>query len=450
MRKPIRLNKSILSKSTASAMILCLILGNTYLPAWAREGDSIKATALQSSEPTQGDSVNQDLTNKKEQPPASKDGTQTEVTSQNGKKQETTDNNGNSVDTEEKEPSVNEKEPGEKEPETDDSKGEKEPGTENPEENEPGLEDQNTDGKAPGADQSVDEKEPETDDSVEEKEPGEDGAVDSEESEEGFGIDDGKLSDDEVEAEEPEEVKEDEEEWEVPEIIHVVVSSAYLLALNPYCLPIMIGEDEVTTEQVISGNYGIVNKSSTDQIVRVSLTIEDRNDGKLVFVDSAEEAWNAGEGVYAVYLAAVPANEEEVLVDGVLMDENITGEALQNVMMSEAWEQAVTLYAGENEIAFKLSKAAYYIEGAVETTENNSEDDVVQEPRIEQETELVFGGLAPDGSGVTAYTFYGVMNPNAPWENLSGGIRVSVVYTYQTADGSEEIIEGTGAMIYAS
>lgn len=53
---------------------------------------------------------------------------------------------------------------------------------------------------------------------------------------------------------------------EEQEIIDVVVPSAYTLALNPYRLPIRIGEDEITTEQIISGNYGIVNKSSTDQI----------------------------------------------------------------------------------------------------------------------------------------------------------------------------------------
>lgn len=230
----------------------------------------------------------------------------------------------------------------------------------------------------------------------------------------------------EIEEEEKEEKSDDKQE--IPEIVNVVIPATYTLALNPYSLPIRISEDEISTEQVISGTYGIVNKSSADQIVKVLLTVEDMNGGELVFVDSAEEARNAEENVYAVYLAAVPADEREILVEGLPADINTLGESLQNVRMDGAQEQAVTLYDGMNQIAFKLSQAVY-----------GSEND--------EASELVLTGLAPDGSGVTAYTFHGAMNPNAEWENLSGGIKISVSYTYQTADGNEEIIEGTGAMI---
>lgn len=242
---------------------------------------------------------------------------------------------------------------------------------------------------------------------------------------------------------------------EMPDIVNIVVPTAYTLALNPYGLPIQIGEDETVTEQVVSGTYGIVNKSSTDQIVTVSLTVEDQNGGELIFVDSEEEARNAGEGVYAIYLAAVPANEEEVMVGGMPADIDTIGESLWNADMTGAWEQAVPLYAGSNRIAFKLSKAVYIFEDDdsgngiasddLEDTED-AENEILEEAVI---PEAVLSGLAPDGSGVTAYTFYGVMNPNAAWEKLSGGIKLSVVYTYQAADGSEEVIEGTGAMVSA-
>lgn len=195
-------------------------------------------------------------------------------------------------------------------------------------------------------------------------------------------------------------------------------------------------------EQVISGTYGIVNKSSTDQIVKVSLTVEDMNDGKLVFVDSAEEARAAGENIYAVYLAAVPAAEGEILIEGLPIGEDIAGEALQNVKMVGAPEQARTLYNGMNEIAFKLSGATYILEDAVEPETGVTEDDTIND-----EPQMILDGLASGGEGVTAYTFGGAMNPNAAWEKLSGGIKISVVYTYWTADGSEEVIEGTGALI---
>lgn len=214
----------------------------------------------------------------------------------------------------------------------------------------------------------------------------------------------------------------DDKKIEKSEIVNVVVPTSYTLALNPYGLSIKTGGNTLTTQQIVSGTYGIVNKSSTDQIVTVTLTIEDRNGDKIVFADSAEEAENAEEGVYAIYLEAVPAGEEQVLIDGKPVDKEVTGESLRKVEMTGANEQAVTLHGGANEISVKLDRAIY-----------NDDNELVE--------------LAPDGKGVSAYTFSGVMNTNAEWEKLSSGIRLSVVYTYQTADGSEEIIEGTGAMI---
>lgn len=235
------------------------------------------------------------------------------------------------------------------------------------------------------------------------------------------GNDIGDIED--IEKEESEETEENNEEQELPEIINVVVPTTYTLALNPYGLPIRIDKNTITTEQVISRMYGIVNKSSTDQIVTVSLTVEDRNGGEIIFVDSAEEAENAEENVYAIYLEAVPADEEQILIDGKTVDSEVTGESLRKVEMTGAKEHAITLHDGMNKMAFKLFGAVY-----------NDDNELMK--------------LAPDGKGVSAYTFSGIMNPNAEWEKLSGGIKLSVVYTYQTADGSEKIIEGTGAMIY--
>lgn len=239
------------------------------------------------------------------------------------------------------------------------------------------------------------------------------------------------VSDDDNESEEYE--SRDKKE-ETVEIVNVVVPVTYTLALNPYRLPIRTGQGEVITEQVISETYGIVNKSSTDQIVTVSLTVEDGNDGELVFVDSAEEAEKAGMGIYAVYLAVVPANEEQILIGGEPIEETISAESLRNVQMTGAVEQALTLKRGVNDLSFKLSQAVY---------DSKTEDDFSES---EDSLECVLKGLAPDGKGVTAYTFTGVMNPNASWEKLSGGIKLSVVYKYQDADG-EEIVEGTGALV---
>lgn len=56
-------------------------------------------------------------------------------------------------------------------------------------------------------------------------------------------------------------------------------------------------------------------------------------------------------------------------------------------------------------------------------------------------------GLAADSTGVTAFTFDGVMNPDADWEKLQRGVRISAVYTYENATGMETIVAGSGAMV---
>lgn len=383
--------KNIFIKSMAFWTMLCLIIGNIYIPALAEEESADKFPAAENGGSIPDDLENKNQGNEEDQPEDSKDETKIEDTKQNEK--------------------------------------------------EPGLDEEGSN------EEDTNKTEPEIEDDSDKKEENSGEDLDEKEQEEPEGEDDENTSDQEIK-EDPEAEEQSNSELEIPEIINVVVPGSYILALNPYSLPIWIGEDEVTTEQVISGNYGIINKSSTDQIVTVSLMVEDSNDGELVFVDSAEEALNAEEGVYAVYLAAVPADTEEVLVDGASVDGDTTGEALQNVQMTKAQEHAVTLYAGENQVAFKLGGAVYHFEESEYEKEPESED---SEDELEEEREtpeIIYDGLAPDGLGVTAYTFCGAMNPNASWERLSGGIKISVVYTYRTADGSEEIIEGTGAMIY--
>lgn len=396
MRKQLRCHKHMLIKSTALSVILCMIIGSIYIPAFAEEND--------------GNNL-----------PVAEDGNMLLTDSAN------------------------------KENKTDDTlKDDKEAKGNIQEEKEPIL-DEKAEGEDQVSDENTEEKELKTEKENDDNETVSGNSIKAEEQEEK------EISDDE------QKIQEIKETPEIPEIIDVVVPAAYTLALNPYSLPIRIGEDEVTTEQVISGTYGIVNKSSTDQIVKVSLMVEDRNDGMLVFTDSAEEAMNADENVYAVYLAVVPADAEEVLIEDLPVDENVTGEALQNVRMNGTREQAVTLYAGVNQIAFRLSAAVYslkdnenYAEEQFPEDETPDEiqsealDEVLEETpeeTLDETPEIILEGLSPGGTGVTAYTFYGVMNPNAAWEELSGGIKISVVYTYQTADGSEEIIEGTGAMI---
>ncbi len=429
MRKQLRCHKHMLIKSTALFVILCMIIGSIYIPAFAEENDGNNLPVAEDGNMLSTDPVNEE--------------NKTDDTSKDDKEAK-----GNIQ--EEKEPILDENAEGKGQVSDEDAEGKEPVPDENIEGKEP-VPDENTGGEEQTPGENAEEKEPETEKGNGDNETVSGNSIKAEEQEEK------ESSDDE------QEMQKIQETPEIPEIINVVVPAAYTLALNPYSLPIQIGENEVTTEQIISGTYGIVNKSSTDQIVKVSLMVEDRNDGMLVFTDSAEEAMNADENVYAVYLAVVPADEEEVLIEDLPVDANVTGEALQNVRMNGAKEQAVTLYAGVNQIAFWLSAAVYSLEddenyAEEQFTEDETPDEIqsealdevleeTSEETLNETPEIILEGLAPGGTGVTAYTFYGVMNPNAAWEELSGGIKISVVYTYQTADGSEEIIEGTGAMI---
>ena len=143
------------------------------------------------------------------------------------------------------------------------------------------------------------------------------------------------------------------------EIDNVIVPTTYAMSLNPYELPIEVGEGNVSTEQVVSRQYGIINKSSTDKIVRITFLVEDLNGDKITFVDSADEAKNADEDTYAVYLTLIPADEGEVKVGGKDIDKDTSAAELSNVEMSGAEKQAIALHSGENSITFKLSKATY-------------------------------------------------------------------------------------------
>ena len=222
------------------------------------------------------------------------------------------------------------------------------------------------------------------------------------------------------------------------DILNVLVPTSYTVALNPYGLNVSVGEDEFLSGQVISRNYGIVNASNRDKLVTITLTVEDLNDGRITFVDSAEAVRDADEETLAIYLALVPADDEEITVSNRKPDKDITVESLTDVSMGQSAENAVALMAGENQVTFKLSGAVYgFLDG-----DGPSLDDGDNHAASFQLMEL-----AADGAGVTAFTFDGAMNPDADWAKLQRGIRISVVYAYENATGKETIVEGTGAMV---
>lgn len=258
---------------------------------------------------------------------------------------------------------------------------------------------------------------------------------------------DEKILDDEVET--IEKFSDDEEEPAAVEVIvpiynyeidNVIVPTAYEMSLNPYEIPVRVEEGMVSTEQVISRKYGIINKSTTDKIVTVTLEVEDLNGDKITFVDSAEAAENADKDTYAVYLSVIPADERGIKIGGMDANQDTTSSDLSNVEMSAAKEQRIALHEGENQVKFKLSKALY------ELGEDSSDLNERPEGKAEEVLDLI--GLNPNGKSATAFTFGGTMNRKAEWEKLLKGIKITAVYNYETADGSEQVIEGTGAMVF--
>lgn len=222
------------------------------------------------------------------------------------------------------------------------------------------------------------------------------------------------------------------------DILNVLVPASYAVAFNPYGLNISVGEGRFYNGQVISKNYGIVNESNRDKLVTVAITVEDLNDGQITFVDSAEAARDADADILAIYLTLVPADDGEVTVNNQHLDKDITAGDLADVSMEKSTENAVALLAGENQVSFKLFGAVY---GFLDDDGLSLDDEGIQAGSFQ------FMELAADGAGVTAFTFDGVMNPNADWTKLQRGIRISVVYTYENTVGTETIVEGTGAMV---
>lgn len=223
------------------------------------------------------------------------------------------------------------------------------------------------------------------------------------------------------------------------DVINVVVPSNFAVAFNPDKLSVETGAAAPSTDSVLSKSYGIVNKSSKDKIVTVSLTVEDQND-KITFVNSAAEVTAATKDDYVIYLEAVPAGTSAVTKDGTTaIDKDTSASDLADVSMTKSTTKTVPLSAGENQIAFKLSKAVYEVDAnnkvELGTTNTNNVKD-----------HFTLKELAASNAGVTAFTFAGAVNDKADWTKLTSSVKISAVYSYETADGTETIATGTGAL----
>lgn len=218
------------------------------------------------------------------------------------------------------------------------------------------------------------------------------------------------------------------------DITNIVVPTTFAVGFNPDGLSVTKG-DETVNDQIVAKNYGIINKSTKDKIITVTLKVEDLNDHKinLVSKDYIESSTSNG---YDVNLQVVPA-AGEVKIGEADADLDTTGADLADVTMTSATSAAKDLMEGENEIEFLLEKAKFTGSINIDTQTTNDVN-----------SSFTPSSLADAGKGITAFTFKGSMNANADWSKLTKGIKITAVYGNENAsdDAASLVVSGTGAM----
>lgn len=224
-------------------------------------------------------------------------------------------------------------------------------------------------------------------------------------------------------------------------VVDILVPTTMDVAFNPGGNTITTGTDTTSTDQVVSRNFAVINKSTKDKVITAKITVTDLNDGenanKIKFVASEDEVTSAKADEYAIYLAAVPADKSAApQAGGAAIDKTTTAAALADVTMTAVDAAAVPLAAGENTIEFKLAKATFAAkaDSDVELGTSTGND-------ISASYELSAVG------GVTAFAFTGSMKDSAAWEKLTKGIKISTVYSVRdVAETEAECVEDTNML----
>jgi len=232
------------------------------------------------------------------------------------------------------------------------------------------------------------------------------------------------------------------------DVVNVIVPSAYAVAFNPDGLDVTpkTGATAVN-DQIVSKNYGIINKSTKDKIITVDLTVT-AEDERVEFVSATSDITNAASGEYKIYLAAVPSTDAEVKVGATPAAATPTTAAadLADVEMTEASGKDVAMQAGANTISFVLPKAEYGLKsGEALDLGNTTMAEVKDKFEVKN---LAKSADKSKVTGITAFTFGGAMNAKADWSKMAGGVKITAVYSNETApDGAvSKVVAGTGAL----
>lgn len=195
-------------------------------------------------------------------------------------------------------------------------------------------------------------------------------------------------------------------------ITDVVVPTNLSLAFNPNNLPVTKKAGDTSTAQVVSLNYGIVQKSSQDKKITLNFKVIDENN-QIRFATNKEQVENAADGSYVFYLEAIPGTN--IKINDATPTKEVSSTELNDVEMTEDTSHAVNANGGK--LAFIMDKATYTPDEDASSVENSNANIIVSE-------------LGSQCSNF-GFTFNGVMNTNTDWTNLTQGIRVSVSYTIE-------------------
>lgn len=223
---------------------------------------------------------------------------------------------------------------------------------------------------------------------------------------------------------------------EETEITRVLVPTKLTAAFNPYGYGVRKA-NAVVYDQVISGNYGILNLSTKDKLVWIDISIEDNNNA-IIFVETEEAVRQAGSEQFVVYLEVVTGMLKDVLT------EESTGNDLLNVELWEEGRHSIVVTDKGARIGFKLKGTANRYENVMELLMEMPEN------TVSGGDSTVSGGDATvsDGNATVlskdlktvcltdeiaqdnyrGFTIRGAMNRNAEWSRLAAPITIRVDY----------------------
>lgn len=222
------------------------------------------------------------------------------------------------------------------------------------------------------------------------------------------------------------------------DVTNVIVPANFLVAFNPNGLNVdKDGGTTIVQDQIVSKNYGIINKSTKDKVITVTLNVEDLNEDKITFAADPNDVTNAAADDYVLNLNVIPADATEVKVGATPASADLltTGADLADATMTPATGKEQVLVAGENDVDFLLTKADYTGKIDLGTANGNN-----------VAGDFSINALATGGKGITAFTFGGTMNAKADWTKLTKGIRITAVYSNENAPDGATAEAGTGAL----